>query len=97
MCKRVLILAAKILAQEAVADHFSTQDALHNPDMVAGGRSTVIDGMGDSQANRTIGRQWNKGAFEGMTRVSHMDDAALKVPVAERGSTLMNVDLHRCK
>ncbi|HET9032634.1 MAG TPA: polymorphic toxin type 15 domain-containing protein [Dokdonella sp.] len=88
---------AKTLAQEAVADHFSTQDALHNPDMVAGGRSTVIDGMGDSQANRTIGRQWNKGAFEGMTRVNHMDDAALKVPVAERGSTLMNVDLHRCK
>ncbi|WEN16850.1 polymorphic toxin type 15 domain-containing protein [Rhodanobacter sp. AS-Z3] len=88
---------AKILAQEAAADHFKTQDALHNPDMVAGGRSTAIDGMGDSPANRTIGRQWNKGAFEGMTRVKHMDDAALKVPVAERSSTLMNVDLHRCK
>jgi hypothetical protein len=89
--------AAKELAQAAVLRHFETLDALHNPDMVAGGESTAIGGMGDSQANRTIGRQWNKEEFDGMTRVKHLDDAALKVPVSERSSTLMNVDMHRCK
>lgn len=88
---------ATSIASKKVASHMLAQNALHDPDMIAGGAANQITGMGDAEVNRTIGRQWNRGATEGMTRVSLMDEAAFTVPLDERRTTLMNVDIHRCK
>ncbi|MFN4116918.1 MAG: polymorphic toxin type 15 domain-containing protein [Inhella sp.] len=45
--------------------------------------------MGDKRVNQSIGSQW-KG------RVAALDEAALEVPEAARGSTKMNAQLKRC-
>ena len=87
---------AKSLAREQVSAFMTTQNALHAPDMVAGGQPDAIDGLGDGEVNRTIGRQWNNGAATSLTRVGHLDAAAHAIPVEARKTTLMRVELHRC-
>jgi hypothetical protein len=67
-----------------------TLDALHNPDLKAGGNDVVND-LGDSRVNQSIGSQWGKGG-----RIDELDKAAQKVPEAEQGSTKMNVKLKSC-
>ena len=42
------------------------QAALHDPDMIAGGNSTNIQGLGDSKINSSLGSQWR-------TRISEVD------------------------
>lgn len=76
-------------AAAMAADKMSTLAALHNPDMIAGGKD-VVTAMGDKGVNSSIGSQW-KG------RVEDMDKAALEVPESERGNTKMNTKLKRCK
>ena len=70
------------------AERMETLAALHNPDMIAGGKD-VVTAMGDKRVNQSIGSQW-KG------RVAALDEAALEVPEAARGSTKMNAQLKRC-
>ena len=81
-----------------------TLNALHNPDMYAGGFDGVdpqggkveLD-IGDASVNKSIGSQWNKKGDEAASRVGLMDVEAQKA-LAEYGpNTKMNVDLHRCK
>lgn len=55
----------------ALAGHMSTVDALHNPDMVAGGYITSVadeslpieDRIGGKSENRSIGRQWSSRVY----------------------------------
>ncbi|MCU8058755.1 MULTISPECIES: polymorphic toxin type 15 domain-containing protein, partial [unclassified Shewanella] len=79
-----------------------TLNALHNPDMIAGGKDIVFD-LGDASVNQSIGSQWkNKGVNElgekmPFTRVELMDIEAQKALEELGPDTLMDVDLHRCK
>ena len=66
-----------------------TLNALHNPDLIAGGKDLIAD-MGDPSVNKSIGSQW-KG------RVNDLDEAAKAVPAADRATTRMNVKMERCK
>lgn len=63
--------------------------ALHEPDMIAGGKDVVTE-MGDRGVNSSIGSQWKN-------RVDGLDTAAGKVPEQLQGTTKMNVELPLCK
>ncbi|RQT69277.1 hypothetical protein DF029_21645 [Burkholderia cepacia] len=81
--------AAQKQAAEMAAERMKTLAALHNPDMIAGGKD-VVTMMGDRGVNSSIGSQWKD-------RVAELDEAAKNVPEAERGGTKMNAKLKRCK
>ncbi|MCS6210085.1 hypothetical protein G3475_13680 [Shewanella baltica] len=89
-------------ATELALGDMKTLNALHNPDMIAGGKDIVFD-LGDASVNQSIGSQWkNKGANEigekmPLTRVELMDIEAKKALEELGPDTLMDVDLHRCK
>lgn len=87
---------SKRLAQSAAKDQMSTLAALHNPDLVAGGKDIISD-FGDTDVNSTIGRQWKGGKKSAPTRVDQLDAAAKAVPESERATTRMNGKLERCK
>lgn len=80
---------ARKKALEAAAQKMSTLAALHNPDMVSAGRDVIAD-FGDRNINSRIGSQWR-------SRVFALDDAAKKVPAAQRSYARMNAQLIRCK
>lgn len=80
--------AAQDQATKMAADKMGSLAALHNPDMIAGGKD-VVTGMGDRGVNSSIGSQWR-------SKVGELDQAAKSVPESERGKTKMNVKLERC-
>ncbi|MBB1307781.1 hypothetical protein H5090_20315 [Pseudoalteromonas sp. SR43-5] len=92
-------------AEELAALDMKTLNALHNPDMIAGGNDyndELLD-LGDASVNQSIGSQWkNKGVNdigdkESLSRVEAMD-AQAKSALEELGpDAMMNVNLHRCK
>ena len=61
-----------------------TLNALHNPDMIAGGSDDNVHDLGDAIVNQSIGSQWKcKGVGEGGdkmkgSRVENMDLEAEK-------------------
>jgi hypothetical protein len=59
--------------------------ALHEPDMIAGGKDTITN-LGDRSVNSSIGSQWR-------TRVPLIDEEVNKIPEAQRATTTMNVKL----
>ncbi|MDR0777425.1 MAG: hypothetical protein LBE81_12430, partial [Azonexus sp.] len=81
--------AAKEKAAAMAKERMSTLAALHNPDMIAGGKD-VVTTMGDKGVNQSIGSQWKD-------RVAELDKAAKEIPESERGNTKMNAKLKRCK
>lgn len=81
--------AAQDQAAKMAADKMSTLAALHNPDMIAGGKD-VVTSIGDKGVNSSIGAQWKD-------RVADLDKAARDIPESERGNTKMNAKLKRCK
>ncbi|QDO86669.1 hypothetical protein FM037_13910 [Shewanella psychropiezotolerans] len=91
-------------ATELALKDMKTLNALHNPDMIAGGfdakdakgNGIALD-LGDASVNQSIGSQWKTKGGETSSRVGLMDVEAHKA-LAEHGpNTKMNVDLHRCK
>ena len=80
--------AAQTQAAGMAADKMKTLAALHNPDMIAGGKD-VVTTMGDRGVNSSIGSQWKN-------RTAEMDKAAKEVPESERATTKMNTKLKRC-
>ena len=80
---------AKQMANNRSGEIMKDLAALHEPDMIAGGKNK-IGGFGDAQVNKSIGGGW-KG------KVDKLDEEVKKIPAAERGKTKMNVDLKRCK
>ena len=75
-------------ASQMAADKMKTLAALHNPDMIAGGKDLVTS-MGDKGVNSSIGSQWKD-------RTADLDKAAKDVPESERATTKMNTKLKRC-
>ncbi|SDI43636.1 DUF6861 domain-containing protein [Pseudomonas abietaniphila] len=63
--------------------------ALHNPDLVAGGKDKISD-FGDRNVNSSIGAQWRR-------RIDGLDEAAKKINVSQRADTKINTKLTRCK
>ncbi len=72
------------------AEKMKTLAALHNPDMVAGGKDVISD-FGNRNINSRIGAQWKKGK-----RLTELDMAANNVPKTARSNTKMNAKLERC-
>ncbi|QHG64261.1 DUF6861 domain-containing protein [Pseudomonas putida] len=79
---------AQQVAMEKARNRMSAIAALHNPDLVAGGRDVISD-FGDRQINSIIGPQWK-------TKIPNLKKAAEAVPPELRSSTRMNVKLHKC-
>ncbi len=78
-------------AIKEAADMMDGLDALHTPDLNAGGDFRPTD-MGDSSANRSIGGQWpQKG------RIQSVDKAAGDAAKTLGKDAKMNVKLVRCK
>lgn len=80
--------AAKQLSIEQAKETMASLAALHNPDLIAGGKDVISD-FGDSQVNSTIGPQW-KGKIESLKR------AAESAFHPEQKSARLNVRLHKC-
>ncbi|RXU37591.1 polymorphic toxin type 15 domain-containing protein, partial [Pseudomonas syringae] len=80
---------ALILAKKMTEQKMATLAALHNPDLVAGGRD-VINDLGDRRINSSIGPQWQ-------SRIGSLDTAASQVPAAIQNITKINAKLERCK
>ncbi|MBA6109019.1 hypothetical protein H4C48_01445 [Pseudomonas asiatica] len=79
---------AQRIAIEKARNRMSITAALHNPDLIAGGRDVISD-FGDRQVNSIIGPQWR-------TKIPNLKKAAETVPPELRGSTRMNIKLHKC-
>ncbi|ACA86617.1 hypothetical protein Swoo_2338 [Shewanella woodyi ATCC 51908] len=101
--KNDLIDSGEYFGQEAVEKatnlamkEMKTLNALHNPDMIAGGKDEVFD-LGNSSVNQSIGSQWKSKGTEKSSRVALMDIEAEKALAESGPNTKMNVDLHRCK
>ena len=63
--------------------------ALHEPDMIAGGKDIISD-IGDRSVNSSIGSQWKN-------RVRFIDDAISDISQIDGENTKMNVKLENCK
>ncbi|WP_282130869.1 RHS repeat-associated core domain-containing protein [Pseudoalteromonas aliena] len=93
---------AEKLATEMAESKMKTLNALHNPDMIAGGND-IVEVLGDAGVNKSIGSQWkNKGINalgekEKLSRVLAMDVQANNSLRDMGPNTYMNVNLHRCK
>ncbi len=87
---------AKELAAAEVSETMSTLNALHNPDLVAGGKDVIAD-FGDGETNTTIGRQWNQRKKNEVSRIQQLDQAAMQIPEADRASSKMNGKMERCR
>lgn len=81
--------AAEAQAKEMAFKKMTTIAALHNPDLFAGGKDFISD-FGDPRVNSSIGAQWP-------SRIEDLDSAAREIPEADRGTTLINSRLERCK
>jgi len=81
--------AAEAEAKKRAKSVMKDLAALHEPDMIAGGQDVVV-AMGDRSVNSSIGSQWR-------SRIGDLDTAADKIAEADRGSTLMNAKLPKCK
>lgn len=88
---------AKASAAKMAADRMKTLAALHNPDLYVAGKDVITD-FGDRNVNSSIGSQWKvESRKEPLSRAAELDDAARRIPPAERGSVNMNAKLERCK
>lgn len=79
---------SKVDSGKMAADKMKTLNALHNPDMIAGGKDITTD-FGDAGVNKSIGSQWK-------SRVSDLDQAAEEAIKNGQGDHKMNVKMHRC-
>lgn len=86
--------AAQAAATIDVARCMQGQHALHNPDLIAGGRDVIAD-FGDGDVNATIGRQWNRRRGDTPAQVEQLDAAACQVPETTRCQVHMNGRLQR--
>lgn len=85
--------AAKAMAEAKM----KTLNALHNPDMIAGGKDVIAD-FGDASVNKSIGSQWvTKKNNMPVSRVEELDKIADEAIKNGQGDHKMNVKMHRCK
>ncbi|MEN4829831.1 DUF6861 domain-containing protein [Pseudomonas sp. P39-UII1] len=81
-------IEARKLSVVQTKESMSSLAALHNPDLIAGGRDAISD-FGDRQVNSSIGPQWR-------SRIQHLKNAAEKASRSGAGSVPLNVKLHKC-
>lgn len=82
---------AEEMAHERAGEIMGKIDALHEPDMVAGGYgSPEPAAFGDSSVNQSIGPSWP-------SRIDTLDDAAESAVANGNGSARMNVKLEVCR
>ncbi|WP_372240373.1 polymorphic toxin type 15 domain-containing protein [Pseudomonas sp. MN1F] len=79
---------AKKLSAKQAKETMSSLAALHNPDLIAGGRDVISD-FGDRQVNSTIGPQWR-------SRVGELIQSIEKQSKEGGASGFLNVRLHKC-
>jgi hypothetical protein len=79
---------ARSAAIEKAKETMKKIAALHEPDMIAGGKD-IVTNMGDKGVNSSIGSQWKN-------RVQVLDDAANKITIEAQTVTKMNVKLPAC-
>lgn len=77
-------------ARDRAESELKTEDALHNPDQVAGGDPDVIGGFGDSSVNRSIGGQWQYRIDPVDERIRGISDV---MTPEQRATTLLNMNL----
>jgi len=80
---------SKTAAQTSASNKMKTLNALHNPDMFAGGYDVITD-FGDGSVNKSIGSQWK-------SKVGDLDKMAKEAVAKGEGDFKMNVRLKRCK
>ncbi|MFK3798605.1 DUF6861 domain-containing protein [Pseudomonas sp. NPDC088444] len=80
---------ARQMAKIAARKKMNMIAALHNPDLVAGGKDKISD-FGDRQVNSSIGAQW-RGRIQGL------DEAATRIDPNQRTKFKLNARLTRCK
>ncbi|PPD18746.1 MAG: hypothetical protein CTY18_10730 [Methylomonas sp.] len=78
----------KTEATKLAESKMETLNALHNPDMIAGGKD-VTTNFGDQGVNKSIGSQWR-------TRVDELDKEAKEAVKQGQSKAKMNVKLNRC-
>jgi hypothetical protein len=88
LLKTMSPIEAKKLSVKQAKETMSSLAALHNPDLIAGGRDAISD-FGDKQVNSTIGPQWRN-------KVESMKSAAENAAKSGASSSLLNVKLHKC-
>lgn len=76
-------------AKDLAAKKMKALNALHNPDLYAGGKDMITD-FGDAGVNQSIGSQWK-------SRVGDLDKTAQAAIDNGMGDHKMNVKLKRCK
>jgi len=76
-------------ANQVATEKMKTLHALHNPDLIAGGKDKVTT-FGDKSVNQSIGSQWK-------TKLDDLDKAAEKAKKEGKGKSKMNAVLTRCK
>ncbi|MER2499079.1 polymorphic toxin type 15 domain-containing protein, partial [Vibrio neptunius] len=81
---------ADIKATTRTKEIMNNLAALHDPDMIAGGKDKV-NRMGNKQVNASIGSQWRH-----KSRLTQMDEQAQRALERLGPETKMNVSLERC-
>ena len=79
---------SKTNAKMKASAKMKTLNALHNPDMFAGGKDLTTD-WGDAGVNKSIGSQWK-------SRVLYLDNAAEDAINNGQNDHKMNASMHRC-
>ncbi|SDJ01340.1 DUF6861 domain-containing protein [Pseudomonas abietaniphila] len=82
------VLEAEEAAIKKAKETMASLAGLHNPDLKAGGNDIISD-FGDRRVNSSIGPQWRP-------KIQKLKASAEKVPESLRGSTFLNVKLHKC-
>ncbi|UTL79769.1 DUF6861 domain-containing protein [Pseudomonas putida] len=88
LLKTMSPLEARKLSVKQAKETMSSLAALHNPDLIAGGRDAISD-FGDKQVNSTIGPQWR-------SKIESMKSAAETASKSGAGTSLLNIRLHKC-
>uniref|UniRef100_UPI0005FA3B2F polymorphic toxin type 15 domain-containing protein n=1 Tax=Vibrio neptunius TaxID=170651 RepID=UPI0005FA3B2F len=83
-------IEAEIRATARAKEIMNNLAALHDPDMIAGGKDKV-NRMGNKEVNASIGAQWRH-----KSRLTQMDEQALRTLETLGPETKMNVSLERC-
>ena len=77
-------------AENIAKKWLESEAALHNPDMIAGGKPQNVGGMGDSRINSSIGSQWQYRIDEVDKQIEEM---ARWMTDEEKATTYLNVKL----
>ena len=79
-------------AEREAAEELSGMAALHNPDQIAGGHSTILSARGDSDVNSALGSLWGHGRAEDLyNQVSGM---AENMTQEQKDTTYLDVRLN---